>query len=551
MVGKVQNQYQQWDTLRRIAETLNQSEDVRPLLQMVLKELLQVTGLSTGWIFLVEDEPEYTTVAMHHLPPALTTDQARPMCQGRCWCLDRVWDGRLHKAVNIMGCQRLDDAVKYQWGDTWGITHHATVPLMAGGEVIGLLNVASPGKENFTNEELALLQGVAYQIGTAVKKTWLVEAQQRRAERFSQLDEVSRAIWSFRSEDDLLEQVVHLVATSFNWPLIALWTGQGKQLKLHTFSLDRKVTQPENQSPTESLGAVGKSFLQQEAILSTDELQGISSLWPDCSVVAAAPLSMRGESFGVIVIGSDHPRNLDISDLDVLKALGEHLSLAIESGRLEEERERLLISEERNRLARDLHDSVNQKLFSLSLNARTAKGVAPKENEMLHEALEDMEMLSREALKEMRSLIWQLRPAGLENGVVSALHRYGTRLGLTLEIVVEGVVSLSRNVEETLWRIGQEALNNVSRHADTDQVYLYLSVRDEKICLQIKDNGRGCVNPIGEPKRGLGIIGMKERAQLINGSFRFDSETGLGTIVEVSLPYTEGKEEDDEISTCG
>ncbi|SDX52415.1 hypothetical protein SAMN05444487_1222 [Marininema mesophilum] len=537
MVQDVRNQYQQWDTLRRIAETLNQSEDVRPLLQMVLKELLQVTGLSTGWIFLVEDEPEFTTVAMHHLPPALTQDHARPMCQGRCWCLDRVWDGRLHKAVNIMGCQRLDDAVKYQWGDTWGITHHATVPLTAGGEMIGLLNVASPGKENFSNEELALLQGVAYQIGTAVKKTWLVEAQQKRAERFSRLDEVSRRIWSFRSEDDLLEQAVHHLAEEFDWPFIALWLRQGNRLRIDTQSLLKEVSQPGILFSLESLGVIGEVFHQQEAELSTEGLGEISSLWPDCSVMAAAPLSMRGETFGVISIGSDHPRNLDASDLDVLKALGEHLSLAMESGRLEEERERLLISEERNRLARDLHDSVNQKLFSLSLNARAAKGVSLEENKVLQEALEDIETLSREALKEMRSLIWQLRPAGLENGVVSALHCYATRLRISMEVNVDGVVSLSRSVEETLWRIGQEALNNVSRHAETDRVLLHLSVREEDVCLQIRDYGRGFFGPIEKLEGGLGITGMRERAQLLNGTFRVESEQGVGTMVEVILPY--------------
>ena len=82
------------------------------------------------------------------------------MCEGKCWCLRGFVDGKLERAVNIIECKRINNAIEYNWGDTEGILHHATVPLKAGGEKIGVLNVASPGKTHFSEEELVLLQSV-------------------------------------------------------------------------------------------------------------------------------------------------------------------------------------------------------------------------------------------------------------------------------------------------------------------------------------------------------------------------------------------------------
>lgn len=137
--------------LKEIAETLNMSNDMHQMLNAVLVKLLQVTGLTTGWIFLGEEKPEYTCFVDHNLPPALTWQDKYPMCNGDCWCLQLYWDGKLKHAVNIIECKRITDAIKYRWGDTNGILHHATVPLEAGGEIFGILNIGTPGKEHFTD----------------------------------------------------------------------------------------------------------------------------------------------------------------------------------------------------------------------------------------------------------------------------------------------------------------------------------------------------------------------------------------------------------------
>ncbi|WP_245920833.1 GAF domain-containing sensor histidine kinase [Melghirimyces profundicolus] len=526
-----------WKTLRTIAETLNRSTAVRPMLQSVLEELLNVTGLSTGWIFLTEERPGFEPVAVHRLPPALSRDGGRPMCRGSCWCLNRYWDGRLKEAVNIIECKRLEDAVKYDWGDTGGITHHATVPLTAGEERIGLLNVASPGKERFSEEELALLEAVAYQIGTAVQKTRLIQAQKKRAELYARLDEASRAIWSVRGDNGLPERAVCEVGRLFGWPFVAMWVKEGKRFKLASLYFRGTCVSPETRFPLEKLGPVSAAFAEQRAVSGDRSLETIQAFWPDCAAVAAVPVSMRTERIGVLSVGVNRAGGIGEGDLPVLKALGEHLSLALESARLEEERQQLTVSAERNRLARDLHDSVNQKLFSLSLTARAAQDLPPGE---IRESLEDIQNLSTEALKEMRSLIWQLRPPGLEKGVLTELRDYGRRLGLKVEDRVEGVRDLPRNVEEALWRIGQEALNNISRHAGTDQVLLVLKIGKDEVLLEVEDHGRGFSHdPDLNRKWSLGITSMKERAELLGGTFTVKSRPGEGTLCRTVLPLRE------------
>lgn len=131
---KSQNHLSELVILKEIAETLNNGTDIKLVLNDVLAKLLEITGFATGWIFLLDEHENYELVASVNLPPALLNETHTPMINGNCWCLDRYKDGRLDKAVNIIGCKRLEDAIENQWGETFGLTHHASVPLKSGNE---------------------------------------------------------------------------------------------------------------------------------------------------------------------------------------------------------------------------------------------------------------------------------------------------------------------------------------------------------------------------------------------------------------------------------
>ncbi|OBZ10132.1 GAF domain-containing sensor histidine kinase [Bacillus sp. FJAT-26390] len=549
---------QELTTLKTIAETLNQSNDLDYMLDTVLGRLLEVTGLSFGWIFFVNENHDYTCVADRNLPPALLFEEKRFMKCGSCWCLDRYQAGKLKNAVNILNCKRLENARREKKGDTCGFTHHATVPLRIGGRLFGVLNVGSPGKEHFTDEELALLQAVAFQIGVAVERMRLHEAEQRRAELFSRLGEFSRSLTITLSGEDAGGQLnlhaMKLIGDHFDWPFVALLERSGDYFVVRSLRYDDLLLTPNLRIRTADapwLDQAGRAQGYQEmdaahisALIESGMQQQITKALQS---VIAAPVTFGGtEACGVLVIA--HPASCGLNQVDgaVLEAVAEHLAIALENARLEEVRLDLARLEERNRLARDLHDSVSQLLFSISMTAKGVESLLGGEQVATAiSAVKDMQALSRDALKEMRALIIQLRPAGVEKGIVTALAEYGTRLGLQVNGQTTGNAALPQGAEEALWRIGQEALNNVSKHAGTSKVSVALAVQAEEILLTVTDYGRG-MNTGGTPdasntstgQQSFGLSNMRERAEMLGGRFRLTSRTGKGTSIEVMLPLS-------------
>nr|WP_091015516.1 GAF domain-containing sensor histidine kinase [Paenibacillus amylolyticus] len=542
---------QEMVTLKTIAETLNTSNDLNLMLDTVVGKLLELTGLTAGWMFLINERGDYTCVSDYNLPPALLRKDKEPMRTGTCWCVNRFKDGQLNHAVNIINCKRLEDAVEFQWGDTHDITHHATVPLRSGEKMLGLLNVAAPAKEHFSDSELALLQGVAYQIGSAVERMRLYRAEQRRADLYAKLGEFSTALGLVVNEcsnsDAFSLKVVQLLGQHYDWPFATIIQQKNGMFVLQAAYADDKV-RTLSSTPLSSEAASHINQLincHRVTSLSGTEIAEIFNLCkPDeamnsiaSGIAAPLPYHTPGE-MGILVIGigTSGPAQ---EDREVLEALAEHIAASWESLKLAENLRELARMEERNRLARDLHDSVNQILFSLSLTAKGAESMLSG-SEQLHpatEAMKDIRALSQEALKEMRALIMQLRPAGLEAGLLHALQEYGTSQGLQVVMNRTGMRSLPRNIEEALWRIGQEALNNVRKHADVPSAEVTLKLSNHEVVFTVTDQGKGGANrPKASSGSSLGLSIMKERAQSLGGSLEIVSSSRKGTTVTAVIP---------------
>ncbi|WP_347552117.1 GAF domain-containing protein [Pseudalkalibacillus hwajinpoensis] len=521
-------------TLKAIAETLNQSSDLKSMLQSVLEELLSVTGLKTGWIFLTDNKPDYVCTADVNLPQALSLNNKQPMCSGSCWCLNKYWDGKLKQAVNIIECKRLEDALKYNTGDTEGLSHHATVPLSAGGETFGLLNVGSPGKEKFSQEELTLLESVAYQIGTAIKRTTLYQSEQKRAENFTILEALTRELWKLDQTNDIVNGLVKHTGEAFNWPVVGFLFNDGEQVTLRALYQEGSLRSLNERYTWEDLKGIHESL----QVKSKDELRQYHSPFLRKSVsTIARSVSIRNEQIGVLFAESSDKKAFDRSEGDVLKAIADHMALAIENARINVRRQELILSEERNRLARDLHDSVSQKLFSLSMTAKGAQSLQ-ENNLVLTEALVDIQELAQEAMKEMRTLIWQLRPAGIEAGLMTSLKAYAISLGLEPVCEVTGLKVLPAPIEEALYRIGQESLNNVLKHARVKEVFIHIDINNITASLTIQDTGVG-FDKVTTGDFTLGLRGMKERVNIIGGTLRITSEKNKGATVQAVLPLSE------------
>lgn len=167
------------DLLKEISEILNKETDRQKMLQSVLEHLLSLTHLETGWIFTFDQFGKMELSSSVHLPEALCYENKRYMCEGGCRCVEQYNSGRLNKATNIIECKRIEEGVKFNRGDTEGITHHASIPLKAGEKMYGILNVASPNKLTFTNKELAVLESVAFQVGSAIQRLELFENEKK------------------------------------------------------------------------------------------------------------------------------------------------------------------------------------------------------------------------------------------------------------------------------------------------------------------------------------------------------------------------------------
>jgi signal transduction histidine kinase len=201
------------------------------------------------------------------------------------------------------------------------------------------------------------------------------------------------------------------------------------------------------------------------------------------------------------------------------------------------------VLEERSRLARDLHDSISQQLFSMTLTAQAARVQLEKNPTRTAAQLERLQETAAAALAEMRALIFQLRPPGLsEQGLVAALQQHvaalSRREGLTMNLVISGDERYARGVEQAIYRIVQEALNNVVKHAGACFVTVALDVGAEAITLRVVDDGAGFDLNVIEATSGrhLGLISMRERAAELGGELELHSSPGSGTEVVVVVP---------------
>jgi len=227
----------------------------------------------------------------------------------------------------------------------------------------------------------------------------------------------------------------------------------------------------------------------------------------------------------------------------------------IESRRLELEREvqertreiellfkqnkELAIIEERNRLARDLHDSAKQKAFAALAQIGTASGTIQNNPKSAQEHLNEAENLVYDVIQELTFLIQEMYPLALkEKGLVTSLREYlfewESRNDITVSINVEGARRLPLNIEQALYRIAQESLANVARHSHASKVEISINYTDEAVCLRISDNGRG-FDPKQKPN-GIGLRSIRERAESISGQVIIESIIGKGTSVNVSMP---------------
>jgi signal transduction histidine kinase len=260
---------------------------------------------------------------------------------------------------------------------------------------------------------------------------------------------------------------------------------------------------------------------------------------------AGVPIRAKGQVLGALSVIRDRGRPFTADDASLLAATGDQLGVAVAHARLLAEVQNKAALEERQRLAHDLHDSVTQSLYSLTLLAEAARRmVGTDQRHHVAEYVTRLGEAAQQALIEMRLLLYELRPLALQReGLVGAVQQrldaVEKRAGVDTHLLVEGTLDLPAPVEGELYHIIQEALNNAMKHAAARSVTVRIRAEGAHVEVTVTDNGRG-FDPHGVcDTGGLGLLSMRARVQRLGGALTIRSQPGQGTTVTVRVDSRE------------
>jgi signal transduction histidine kinase len=371
----------------------------------------------------------------------------------------------------------------------------------------------------------------------------LVRNLERRTDQLRAINETGKHISSILNLDELLKYVASSLQKTFNYHNVGIMlidpVTKSVVLKSSAGSFEGSVHI--EQGMAESASIVNTIVQTGEALLINDILADPKYRDAEGSgrtrSELAVPIKIGDRLAGILDIEEDHENAFDDLDVFTAQTLADQLAIAIENARLYSQAQELAKMEERQRLARDLHDAVSQTLFSASLIAEVLPRLWERSPEEGLRRLEEIRQLTRGALAEMRSLLLELRPAALVDAEPSELLRQLAesitgRARIPVAVEVDGICIESPELKVALYRIAQEALNNVAKHSGATQAKVSLHCGTDKIELIVSDNGRGFEMNASKPNSfGLGI--MRERAKAIGASLNIVSTPLKGTTVKV------------------
>ncbi|MCJ7657598.1 MAG: histidine kinase, partial [Anaerolineales bacterium] len=405
--------------------------------------------------------------------------------------------------------------------------------------------------ENLVKERTAALNAVNEQL-------------QLRLEWLSAINLVNQIMARSADFKEIYEKIIEIINDLFasEDSFIAELDGSSTRLKILAHSC-RSDSHPElpgsATSLTEPIQSNPNIKQGKLEIFSKDQLSTMSGTigmhfqGTEIHAIVLVPLQLRESVIGFLGVElHDRERTITGEETTLLEIISFDIAKLIEDSHQFEQTKALITAEERNRLARDLHDSVTQVLFSATLLAEVLPKIWRRDPEQGLQRLDKLRRLTRGALAEMRTMLLELRPAAVINTPLDELlaqltEAITSRSGLPVQLFIEQIPTLPENVQTSFYRIAQEALNNVVKHAQANRVTVRLSATPltpnatgearHEVNLVIQDDGVGFSSTMDHSDR-LGICIMEERAEAIQASFSLESKLGYGT--QVSVTWSNG-----------
>ncbi len=573
---EAERSHQREEVLNALLRISMQPISLQEQLEQTLDQILSVSWLpfeQSGAIFLAVDHTDELELRCSRgMPPEFEARCARPQsgpCRlftGSCLCAEAVRTGRVQFVPRRDG-RDSEAGAEMQPQSCY------CVPIRAGGQSIGALLLHMAAGHEHTLPEDEFLQAVAHTLAGIVERKRaeeaLLEREQQLREMYGHLEDKvvartreieqrRRVAESLRGmitvlnsdlpPDEVLEHIVTEASQLLGSDASAIYRSEGLGGAF--------CTQTVQGSSAEVIGSVdlppelsqvlrrGKLVLVPDVLAppgDTPSPSFLEHLVASFRTLLAVPLIVKGEVYGGLVLYYTQPRTVSEEEADLAVAFADQAALAIENARLRQQAREAAVMEERARLARELHDSVTQALFSITLLAEAGQRLAGAGNlERVSNYLGRLVEMSQQSLKEMRLLVYELRPLALQRErLVGALQQrldaVEARAGVEARLLVEGSIQIPPAVEEDLYRIAEQALNNALKHAEATKMVVQIRAGDGRLSVEVADNGRGFDPATARDRGGQGLTSMQERAARISGVLVVNSVPGQGTTVRVEL----------------
>jgi len=556
------------ESLREVIESISSELELRPLLTRIVRHACDLLGADNGAIGLVDFQRKLIRTEAIYCMPDCELGAEMPPGVGLA---GHVYQSRQPIVLERYGDIRIPTLPELSVNAVIG------VPIFWHDELIGFFGLGSAPPRKFSHNDVETLAIFAKHAAIAIQNARLFDGMQAALSEMQLLYETSRRLSVATTIEEVAAAYLEQIATRQKYACtIVLYekSGIGQKTGVVThgswtpvegiclsvtrapYSRD-ELDEPLDRGETVTISDVHTDPRVPESLRAIQLRSGRPSL-------AFIPLMAREERIGLVALSYREPDAWNSADLRPYQATAAQLALALDSRRqrlLSEERgQQVAVLEERHRIARELHDSITQLLFSMTLIAQTIAPSWRRNPEEGEARVQRMLELSQSALTEMRSLLAKLRPHELtgpepaleepsgserirRDGLLAALRRHCGGLiteGLTVALEVQEYPGLSPELEEALLRIAQEALHNVIKHSGAGRALVRLSAGEGGVLLEVIDHGAGMAmaDQSGAPKSGLGLATMRERAEAVCGDLVVESSPGKGTIVRVSIPVS-------------
>jgi signal transduction histidine kinase len=428
-----------------------------------------------------------------------------------------------------------------------GAQSFLAAPLIHGQQPIGAILVVDKFYGELGAEDERVLTMLASGAVIQIENARLFAQADRRTQELEALYRADEELLRKLSLDQVLQALVDVAADILqaDKSSIMVWDAQREKLVVGAacgFSAETM----KNMVFDLGEGIVGQVATsgQPSAVEDSRGVPGVASRITQPEAIRAfmhVPVKIDGHIFGVFNVSYLQPRRFGEEELRLFTALGQRAALAIQNAQLYEQSQQAAVWQERQRLARELHDAVTQTLFSASIIAEVVPRLWERDPEMARQRLDELRELTRGALAEMRTLLMELRPSAIAEAELNDLLRqlasaFTGRARIPVELNANADCPLPPDVKVALYRIAQEALNNVAKHARASRVTMELDCReDQELRLSISDDGRG-FEPGGAPSDRLGLGIMRERATAIDAALDIKSHPDEGTQILVIWP---------------